>query len=365
MQDNPRLTKTTITLCVNCINFFVLGALLCHSPQKAKSKFVYCDYDYKEICKRIFCLLFSIRVILDIIDLSISFYYGYSGTFESYLPGVFSALGLMGYSVIPLYYFSIDNPKKKKKFLIFILIYLFITMLSGNRGHQMVCIVGLFIVYLCKNRLTIASFSFLLIFFLIGLHFVDFIYDIRHEGLNAFLQSSSVMKSNSGGNIVLETLGTFGETIYTPYLVLKNYNAINPFWGECFVKSLASIIPDITGSFKDINNEAIFAKMVASGHTIGGSFAGEMYYNFGKTYFIPTIIIGYIYSLMSQKVSNYMRGNQLNKVYLILPICVLLVWWIRDNIGNMVREIVWLYFVFVIIKTFSSKIKNGKSITNS
>ena len=340
MLRDGTLLFQTLELCVNCINIFVLGAILYSTPSGFKN---------------VFYLLFSVRILLDVIDMTVSFYLGYSGTFESFLPGVFSALGIMAYSVVPLYYLSLETPKKKKHFLIFILIYLFITMLSGNRGHQMVCIVGLMIVYVSQIKLNPKNLIIIGVATIFGLFFVDFIFDLRAEGLNAYMNSSTGFESKKNSNIILETIGTFGETIYTPYLVLESYKSISPFWGECFVKSLAQIVPDFFGTFKDINNEAVFAKMVAEGHTIGGSFAGEMYYNFGNTYYILTLIIGYIFSSLSSRVSYYLGIKQLDKLYMILPICVLFLWWIRDSIGNMTREIVWLYLLFVLFKSIVGK----------
>ena len=365
MMSNPGILNETMVLCVNCINIFVLGALLCPVPHD-KTKNLYSSYDYKKICKYVFVILFSFRVILDAIDLVVAYYFGYSGTFESFLPGVFSALGLMGYSVIPLYYFSIDNPRRKRNFFFFILIYLLFTMLSGNRGHQLVCIIGLFIVHLTQTKLTPKTILVLICATFAGLMFIDFIFDIRGEGLESLLNSkTNISDSKESKNIILETLGTFGETIYTPFLVLDSYKDVKPFWGECFIKSLVSVIPDFTGTFKDLNNEAVFAKMVSSGHTIGGSFSGEMYYNFHNTYFIPTFILGYLFSMLSTRVSFYIKKGQLSQVYLSLPICVLFVWWIRDSIGNMTREIVWLWLLFFMMKKIVTRKKYAKSTTNT
>ena len=349
--------KDTLVLCINCINIFVLGALLVRKPQLRSLSNKISRYNYRAICKVVFIILFSFRVLLDAIALYISFYLGYSGTWESFLPGVVSALGIMGFGVIPLYYFSIEDKKQQKRFLLFITAYLLLTMLSGNRGHQMTCIVGLLIVYLTINKPNVKSLLLLGVLGFFGLQFVDFIFDLRAEGLNAYLNSGMNKEVASSSNIFLETIGTFGETIFTPFLVLENYKSVDPFWGECFVKSIAAIVPDITGGLRDINDQAVFAKMIKEGHTIGGSFAGEMYYNFGNTYYLPTLLIGMIYASLSNKVSCYVKLHRIDMVYMSLPICVLFLWWVRDSIGNMTREIVWLWILFAIMKVLYKKKK--------
>lgn len=352
MIGNPRYLKETLVLCVNCINLFVLGVILNNHQKTYTVSKKENQYDYKKNCKYVFWFLFGFRVLIDAIEVFMSFYIGYEGTFESFLPGFISALGVMGYSVIPLYYYSLGNNNKRKKFLIFIFLYLGVTMLSGSRAYQTICIISILIVYLMENKLTPRKFLVLFVFALLGLFFLDFIFDMRAEGFNAFLKSKSNVYEGQSKNIILETIGTFGETIFTPFLVFENYRSISPYWGECFVKSLAAIVPDVFGTFKDINNEAVFAKMVSSNHTIGGSFAGEMFYNFGYTYYLPTILIGFIFSKISGRVSFFIKNHRLDQIYLSLPICVLFLWWIRDGIGNMTREIVWLWLLFAVLKPF-------------
>ncbi len=280
MSRRPEYIKETMILCVNCINLFVLGALLYNPKTVYYKKKSGVTYNYKKVCKYAFLILFSFRFLLDALALFLSFYFGYEGTFDSFVPGVISALGVMGYGIIPLYYLSLDQPKKRNRFLIFILLYLGITMLSGNRAYQVICIIGIFIVYVSQNKITPNRFVLMAFMAFLGLVFIDFIFDMRGEGFNAFLKSNTNVYDGSSKNVIFETIGSFGETIYTPYLVFENYKAVSPFWGECFFKSLATIVPDVFGYFKDINNEAVFPKMVSNGHTIGGSFAGEMYYNF-------------------------------------------------------------------------------------
>ena len=350
MSRNPAHLKDTLVLCVNCINIFVLGALLA-PPIGSKKRINREKYDYKKICKVTFFILFGFRIALDAVAMFVSFYLGYSGTWETILPGVFSALGVMGYCVIPVYYSSLEG-RKKKRFLIFIVIYLLFTMLSGHRGHQTICLAGLMIVYLLQrpNKIGVKNAILMGLLLLVGLKFLDFIFDLRAEGLNAYL-NNGLSKGGGTTNIILETIGTFGETIFTPYLVLENYKSISPFWGECFIKSIATIVPDITGDLKDNNNEAIFARMVGEGHTIGGSFAGEMFYNFGNSYYIPTLLIGMFFSRLSDKVSYFIKNERVGEAFLPLSICVIFLWWVRDSIGNITREIVWLFILFAILKS--------------
>lgn len=352
-MGDASIFRDTLVLCLVCINMFFIGGLI-----MKKEKATYNDevvLQGKNTGLKLIVLLFPFRFILDAIQIVASLIGGYAATFEaaSFLPGPVSSLGNMWYACLPLLYLELHSNKAKRNFLIIILSYLALTMVTGNRGHQMVSIVSLFVVMLLEkktvSRGALLKYAIIAIF---GMYFIDIIFDLRQVGLNEFLKDYAITtEETSKSNIILETLGTFGETIYTPFLVIEGYGqSFSPFFGECFIKSIASIVPDVTGAFKDINNEAIFAKMLGTESAIGGSFAGEMYYNFGRLYPLFSFLIGFLFFSVSDKISKDIKLGKYYELLIILPFAVLFVWWIRDSIGNMTRQVVWIAILVYLIK---------------
>lgn len=179
---------------------------------------------------------------------------------------------------------------------------------------------------------------------------------MRETSISEFLSNISLFtESSQNSNIILETVGTFGETIYTPYLVVSDYETIHPFFGECFIKSIVAIMPDIGSVFSELNKESIYAKMLNTSSPIGGSFAGEMYYNFGSLYPIMSALIGFLFEKLSKKINMLIKTKQF--VYATLPIIILSLslWWVRDSVGNLTRQIVWFVILIFIYGGFNNR----------
>ena len=352
-MNDSEIAKETISMCITCISAFFLGGIIATGREEA-------IVENDEVLKNpfhsgkwMFILLFPFRLYADLVTVLAALSGNYSSTFNVSLigGGVTTALASIWYISLPLFYLEIE-PQKRKRYLFFVICYLAFGMLSGARGHAVVGLLGLLlVVVLEKNRISINKFIVYLILGLLGLLVLDLVFDMREIGVTAFFSNFSYYLSKALHNsIILETIGSFGETIFTPYLVLCGYGTqLTPWFGECFVKSIVSIVPDFFGWFTDINNQAIFQKMLRSAHTIGGSFAGDMFYNFGHLYWLGSAVIGFIYARYSLKVSSAIKSSDYYFVYKCIPFLCLSLWWIRDSIGNMTRNLVWALLILYVI----------------
>lgn len=364
MKDIELLRKT-IAVCVNCINCFFIGGLLTFLSidQQLYNNTTIKTEESSSAIRAVFYTLLPFRLLFDITYLTAAFSGGYRATMGGSLPGVFSAFATMWYVVMPLYYLDIKDLKKKRLFAILVSIYVVLTMLTGRRGHVVIALASLAIAVLGgKESIPLKKIVKYSVGCFCGLIFLDLIYEMRSTSISAFLENrEDVIKNVVSHNIVLETIGTFGESIFTPYLVVKGYGSIyTPFWGECFIKSLASIVPDVFGWFKQINNEAIFSRCLGTNNAIGGSFAGEMYYNFGEWYPLTSIILGFIISKASNKVFVGIKNGDCSKIISSFSFCSLSLWWIRDNIGNMLRQYVWIVLLYYLFSSLFGRKSSGK-----
>ena len=358
-MHNSAIAKDTIIMCIICINAFFFGGILATgkndtvgvSDEQSKNPF--------HSGKWMFILLFPFRLYADLVAVIAALSGSYLSTFNISLigGGVTSALASIWYPSLPLYYLEIE-PENRKKYVFFVVCYLALGMLSGARGHAVVGLLGLMLVVILeKRRILIKRIVLYILLGFLGLLVLDLVFDMREVGASAFFSNFGYYISNALQNsIILETIGTFGETIFTPYLVLCGYGTqFSPWFGECFIKSIVSIVPDFFGWFSDINNQAVFQKMLHSAHNIGGSFAGDMYYNFGNLYWLGSAVIGFIYSKYSLKISSELKNSDYYYVYKYIPFLCLSLWWIRDSIGNMTRNLVWALLILYVIDNLQSR----------
>lgn len=344
------------------INMVVVGGLVVDKSNSSCSNHVASSL---RICKKYSVLLFIVstpfRLALDIMNFLAASSGGYGATdYVSIGGGIFSAFAGFWYVAVPIYYLCLKSKKDKNVFCIIILIYMAFTMLCGHRGHQFVSLISLFIVYIIDNRIKINICRLFLLFILsfVVLSFLDIIFAIRTYGIDYLLSHmSEVIKDSLEKNVYIETLNDFGGTIFTPYLVIEGYGIYyQPFWGECMIKSFMQVIPDFAGWFKELNTSSIYPKMLNSNHQIGGSFVGDMYYNFGNSYWIFPLLFGYYYSKLSLKTSQAIISKNLYQVCLFLPFLLYSLWWVRDCVGNFTRPVIWLYFLLIFTQ------KNTKTI---
>lgn len=366
-MTNDDYFRQTLILCVVCINmFFAGGMMMRYKAPKVYSEIV--KVNARNVGKFLFFIFFPLRLAIDGIQVVAAMVGGYmaSITVTEAIPGVLATLANIWYACIPLYYLELKTNKQKKIFLLVVLLYLLTTMITGNRGHQMVCILSLFIVVIIEQK-TFSLKQIILsgIVAVFGMYFIDVIYDLRNVGVNDFFKDyTSMVQGTKESNIFLETLGTFGETIYTPYLVIEGCNtSLHPFFGECFIKSFISVIPDVFGTFKEINKEAVFPKMLELKSAIGGSFAGEMYYNFASLYWLMSLLIGMLFFNVSNIITLEIRKGNYFKLLLLIPFAVLFVWWVRDAIGNFTRQIVWLGIIIYFFKSKKLIVFNRLKLT--
>lgn len=349
----------TIEICVFCINSFFIGGLI--FKYKINKKHL-CEK--RCIGSKLFWILFPIKLCLDLVQIAIAMYLGYNGVnlIMRRVPGIISCLANMWYATIPIYYLSLlqkNKNKKAHKLVIWTVVYMCITMLTGNRGHQMVAIISLMIVVLLtQKRHTTADLLKYGLYGLGGLFFIDIIYAFRETSISEFFSNMGTFtKTADESNIFIETIGTFGETIFTPYLVLEKFQSSNhPFFGEAFIKSIVGIIPDATGIFKKINDDAIFTRRLGTKYLIGGSFAAEMYYNFKELYPIFSCMIGMIFSMISERVNKMIRLKYYTEVTFGVAVCGLFIWWVRDSVGNLTRQVVWMYLLIYYFGGFKKVI---------
>ena len=300
---------------------------------------------------------FPFRIYLDVMNFFVSSALGYGATDKvSIGSGVFSAVANFWYLAILLYYFAVKD-KYKQYYCIICVVYMFLTMLSGHRGHQIISIVSLAIVYIIDNnvKFNLKRTTLGLLLSLVILSFLDIIFAIRGSGFDyLYNHFQDVINESTKNNIILETLNDFGGTIYTPYLVIDGYGRVfSPFFGECFLKSFVQIIPDIGGTFKEINISSIYPKMLNTNHMIGGSFVGEMYYNFGEFYWLFPFFFGSVMGKFSQKIELAIMNKRYNQICLYLPFLSYSLWWVRDAVGNFTRPVVWLLLIYYVVSNLS------------
>lgn len=367
-MSNHAVSIKTMKVVINCINMIYLGGLFGSGlissqdiAEMSSSDIESSKSEMLRIAKILLIVSFPLRLFIDLQTLAAAVVGGYYAAIAVSYSGIVDCIAGFWYSAVILYYLGLDDRKKKRRFLVFVVAYLLVVMLTGNRGHQMVCLLMLFIVvYADRNKkFSLKTVVGVILLMYGGMVVIDFIYTMRESGISYFFSNiGAVIGESLRANILFETIGSFGETIFTPYLVIEGIDGgnINPGFGECFYKSLVSIFPSITSAMARINIEANFPKMLNTWSAIGGSIVGEMYYNFRDLYGLFSVVVGIFLSRFSANISKGLIRKNYSVLLYAIPIFTNLVWWCRDSISNAVRSIVWICcFIWILKRVGVSK----------
>jgi len=276
-----------------------------------------------------------------------------------YTLSIFSEIGIIMLLISNKY-----NKRKAKWIFIFALTYLVLTMMSGNRGRQIVVIVTMVYVYFnfikpikLRNLMKYSIFGYL------GLVFLNSITSLRQ------LQNPSIaifinnFISGLFGSTFFNTLGEFGGTIITLSYSIMYFPSYSPFqFGKNYIYSLLSIFPNIGGILNEVNRIVFFTSLFPSDarRFLGGSYIAELYASFGEWGFIFSIFIGIGIGYLSISIKKAI----ITKEYILLSILLILfpgvLWWVRGYFSTFIREFVWISFVIILINTYLKDLQKRK-----
>lgn len=366
IRDIENLEKT-LRVSVISIACTHLGAMMI-SPHHAIEEQMKTDLDEtreRDKCGKVGIVLFTLstpfRLFIDIKQLIVALSSGYLGAIHAVsVPGVVAAIAGFWYSSLIFIYIE----KRRKTILLFGIIYSAISMLTGNRGHQITNLIVMLIVYIKLEGIKLRPkqiFKYSVLIY-VGLVFVDVIMSFRKHGISDFISNFSYyIGSSLKTNIVFETVGSFGETLYTPYLVVKgiNNNLVNPRVGEAWLYSIFTLFPNIGGLTSNAILYANYPKMLHTMNTIGGSYVGDLYYNLRELYWIGGVVFGCILSKVSRNYDYAIEEKVYSKLIYSIPIILNSFWLVRDSTGNIIRPIVWQIVLSLIILTMINKKSNS------
>lgn len=299
----------------------------------------------------IIIICFPIRLYIDINKIILFFQEGYNLSRTFQLNGIlnqFASFYFVGFILLIIIF------KNKKRiasvFTIFLLFYQCITMLTGNRGIQLISIVfTMYIYYKFIRKPTKYDFISLCIIAIIGMKFLTIMSVQRADGFENPLNLLSLLFSFDN-RVILSVLEEFGYTLQT--IVLEFRNNITHTFGLTYLYSLFTIFPNVGSFLNNITYNACFVNAL-NYPKIGGSYIGELYFNFG--FFAPlfSILLGFLVGLASEKIEEYINNNKLLQTsFLIMP-CITILWWVRNYFKDMPREFIWGLIFFTFLFKFS------------
>lgn len=295
-------------------------------------------------------ITFPLKLYIDLKILIASMNDGYLSSFKHATNGVITQIA--EFYIIGLVLLMIGYSYNKKKVICIFgisCLYSCFTMLSGGRGRQVLIIVMLlYVLFSIIDRPKTFTIFALVFLGALGVMALNTIAEVRNTGIYSIKYLLENIKMNQA-NPFLKILEEAGASLYTVSIVLdKVPSNIDFATGATYFKSFASVLPDIGDFFAEINTSANYVKNLNVAY-IGGSYIGELYYNFGFFSVIVALGIGGFINTISVRFHNGIMKKDYKMAYYVM-IFVASLWWVRDVFGGLLRCFFWGYAVIWMLK---------------
>lgn len=305
----------------------------------------------------IFMIALLPMVYLDVLKIAAYLSGGYMSTYLTYQNGIAKYLSLIAQfgkpAISVLLYAYSSKPKVARNILIVSTLYLLVMMISGDRGSNVIYIITHFFIYYSfvkKLKLrhvfggALAAFG--------GLFALSVISILRDYELSIETLKMA-MEWRAGDGVIYATLREFGGSVlslvhaidYIPEY--SNYN-----YGMTYLAGIFSIVPAIPDSLAlSLEKSTSFVRAFptsAAGYTsLGGSYLGELYFNFGWFGSIVAVLIGCFLGKMDTLFVTISRPKWTAVMIVLMPSLIL---WTRDFFSGLIFKTFWFGFFILCFR---------------
>ncbi len=305
------------------------------------------------------------RLYIDILSLVGARANGYEGVYSIYFPQAIQSIAFFFDAGLFFLLYAQTDRRKQKFYLVAVIVYKCIMMSTGARQDKVAfLLVWLYVYFFIINKITVKKLALLVVVCIAGFMFVSAIGTIRVNDTVSLSQTLSLLQSGTMNNVIGGALGEFGSAFDTLEVAIKYTPSEIPFgWGKSYVAGLLSIIPLLVNQIPSLAKAVIFVNQLPKHVTfaLGGSFLGELFYNFSWFGIIGSSVVGAFITKLHNGIVDDSSCDIFYKAwYSILATAMIL--FVRGYFTDMMQKLVWTYIAIYIIRMYLAKRKTGKDI---
>lgn len=259
--------------------------------------------------------------------------------------------------------------------VLFLVYNIIIMTMSGDRRYYITAILAVVIAYISIYRTAKLSFGKTISIILLGfagiivLNLMVIIRDNRNSYLGLWTLLADNYHNLLSLSFIWETMAEFGISLYSVVLITSYVPSFVPFqYGASYVYSFFFILP--IGWMINIENASI--SNLINNYTnmsVGGSYLGDLYANFGWFSAVPAMLIG----LTMSKITTFSENSDILKKGVGISVIYILINYIRASTMEVTRPIVYIillysiltrYYIFAHKRKLMKKIVVSNELTN-
>lgn len=305
------------------------------------------------------------RLYIDILSLVGARANGYEGVYSIYFPQAIQSIAFFFDAGLFFLLYAQTDRRKQKFYLVAVIVYKCIMMSTGARQDKVAfLLVWLYVYFFIINKITVKKLALLVVVCIAGFMFISAIGTIRVNDTVSLSQTLSLLQSGTMNNVIGGALGEFGSAFDTLEVAIKYTPSEIPFgWGKSYVAGLLSIIPLLVNQIPSLAKAVMFVNQLPKQVTfaLGGSFLGELFYNFSWFGIIGSSVVGAFITKLHNGIVDDSSCDIFYKAwYSILATAMIL--FVRGYFTDMMQKLVWTYIAIYIIRMYLAKRETGKDI---
>lgn len=303
------------------------------------------------------------RLYIDILSLVGARANGYEGVYSIYFPQAIQSIAFFFDAGLFFLLYAQTDRRKQKFYLVAVIVYKCIMMSTGARQDKVAfLLVWLYVYFFIINKITVKKLALLVVVCIAGFMFISAIGTIRVNDTVSLSQTLSLLQSGTMNNVIGGALGEFGSAFDTLEVAIKYTPSEIPFgWGKSYVAGLLSIIPLLVNQIPSLAKAVMFVNQLPKHVTfaLGGSFLGELFYNFSWFGIIGSSVVGAFITKLHNGIVDDSSCDIFYKAwYSILATAMIL--FVRGYFTDMMQKLVWTYIAIYIIRMYLAKRRNWK-----
>lgn len=289
---------------------------------------------------------------------------GYLETYKSTIHGfVYIIAYCMEIGALMMIIGKQNEPQKAKTIACLVGLYSILTMFTGGRLYQVAYLFLLLYIYikLFVRTLNIKKVLFFCLGGYIGLVLLSVIGEIRNLGLKGYLDFWEVFLDALSLDIIWETIGTYGGTAIALCHSIRFFpDYINFAYGASYYTAIMDIFPNINNLLAPFRNDWMFVLNFPGAYRkfMGGTFVGELYYNFGGFGVIMALFVGLFVGWYSNALDKFLSNGNWIAFSLLLPLYAYIFAWVRGYFSELIRPFVYIGVIILFFYLLFNESKN-------
>lgn len=238
---------------------------------------------------------------------------------------------------------SKNHKGRARVILFFAVCFEFFCMLSGNRSSQILKIIAfLFIYFRIIKQISVKDLIVLIIGGYFSIALLYFISAYR----NANIADLSLLKNRLlevfSAEPMIKLLAQLGSNLNVVVLTLVSIPSYHNFYfGLTYIISWCAIYPNTGGLLGNIPNMYAYLNFLNTELPLGGSYIGELYFNFGWFGILFSVFVGMFIGWSSQKIEMSIIEKKWVQLGPLMVLFYSLLWWVRDYFFGWIFRTFW------------------------